>query len=279
MESDITQEIVEDIKRVAHRLGKTTLSRSEYFQQGKFNHYQVYDGGQNWTDLCEMAGIKPETKQPVSDETYFHRLSKATAALGRYPKASERKEYGLNMSKRRYPTLASFIEKAIELGYVANLREGGLQKGLKFRESESQSEIIELIKNALHKIGQQKRPVPPIPLNTKRTKWERTGIAGFPYAPQEEQGVLALFTILCSEHILPWQILDISAGKGIDATCFDETQNKEIQVELKYILSKGSWNHPFADLDYVVCWENRWQDFPKPVIEIGKLIRETQQRH
>jgi len=275
MESDITQAIVEDIKRVAKRLGKTTLSRSEYYQQGKFNHYQIYDGGRNWTDLCEMAGINPETKQPVSDDTYFHRLAKATEALGRYPKASERKKYRLNMSKRRYPTFTSFIEKAIEFGYVDDLREGKVQKISKSKDAESPPEIVKLIKNALHKSGQQERPVPPIPLNTKRTKWERTGLAGFPYAPQEEQGVLALFTILCSEHILPWQILDISAGKGIDATCFDETENKEIQVELKYILSKGSWNHPFDDLDYVVCWENRWPDFPKPVIEIGKLIRET----
>lgn len=29
------------------------------------------------------------------------------------------------------------------------------------------------------------------------------------------------------------------------------------------------------NLDYVVCWENRWQDFPKPGIEIGLLLRET----
>ncbi len=32
---------------------------------------------------------------------------------------------------------------------------------------------------------------------------------GFPYAPQEEQGVLAIFAILCSKKILPWQILDL----------------------------------------------------------------------
>jgi hypothetical protein len=65
MESDTTQAIVEDIKRVAHRLGKATLSRSEYYQQGKFTHYQIYDGGRSWTILCELAGIKPETKQLV----------------------------------------------------------------------------------------------------------------------------------------------------------------------------------------------------------------------
>jgi hypothetical protein len=179
------------------------------------------------------------------------------------------------MSRRRYPTLTDFINRAIELGYVDNLREGKRQGASASDDKESPPKIVMLIKNALRNRGQKERPVPPIPRNTKRSKWERTVLSGFPYAPQEEQGVLSLFTILCSEHILPWQILDLCAGKGIDATCFDETENKEIQVELKYILSKGSWNHPFDALDYVVCWENRWRDFPKPVIEIRKLVRET----
>ena len=53
--------------------------------------------------------------------------------------------------------------------------------------------------------------------------------------------MLALFAILCAKGILPWQILDISPGKGIDATCYDERNQQEIQVELKYILSKGNW--------------------------------------
>ena len=158
---------------------------------------------------------------------------------------------------------------------VEDFREDNPINSSQIKNSEPPSEIVLLIKNALRKRGQKARPVPPIPPNTKRTKWERTGIPGLPYAPQKEQGVLAFFAIFCSERILPWQILDISAGKGIDATCFDENENKEIQVELKYILSKGSWNHPLEDLDYVVCWENRWPDFPKPVIEIGKIMRET----
>lgn len=178
MESDTTQVIVEDIKRVAHLLGKATLSRSEYYQQGKFTHYQIYDGGRNWTILCELAGIKPETKQPVSDETYFQRLAKETGGLGRYPRASERRKFGLNISKRRYPTLTAFIEKAIELGYVENFSEGKLQRTSESEAAVSPPEIVRLIKNALHKSGQQERPIPPIPLNTKRTKWERTGIEG-----------------------------------------------------------------------------------------------------
>jgi len=268
------QAIIEDIKRVAQHLGTKCLGRSEYLQHGKFTAYQIYDGGKNWNTLCKKAIIQTKTKKEVTDEIYFQRLSEAVKTLGRYPRASERKKFGLNVSKKRYPTLTDFIQKAVELGCVQNLFE---KKGAKPHGSLTgapPSEIVDLIKTALHRDERLERSVPPIPLNTKRTKWERTGLAGFPYAPQEEQGVLALFAILCSQGILPWQILDLRAGKGIDATCFDESQQKEIQVELKCLLSKGNWNHPLEQLDYVVCWKNSWPDFPRPVIELSRLIKE-----
>lgn len=267
------QNIIDDIKLVAKQLGTNCLSRSEYIQLGKFTMYQIYDDGKSWNSLCEKAGIQTKTKKEVTDEDYFCRLTQAVKILGRYPRASERKKFGLNMSKSRYPTLPDFIWKAVELGVVEDLFK---KKGIKLvggQAGKHSSEIADLIKIALHKNDLQDRPIPPIPLKTKRTKWGRTGLVGFPYAPQEEQGVLALFAILCTQGILPWQILDISAGKGIDVTCFDESQNKEIQVELKYLLSKGSWNHPLEQLDYVVCWENRWPNFPKPVIELSRLIK------
>lgn len=40
---------------------------------------------------------------------------------------------------------------------------------------------------------------------------------------------------------------------------------REIRVELKHTLSRVSWNHKVEDLDYVVCWENRWPAFQNPL--------------
>jgi hypothetical protein len=118
------------------------------------------------------------------------------------------------------------------------------------------------------------RIIPPIPKSSKRNRWERTDIDGFPYAPQDESGVVALFGILCSQGVLRWQIIDLNSSKGIDCICFDEEAGKEICAELKFLLTRAGWNHPIDQIDYVVCWENRWADFPKPVIELKKLIEE-----
>lgn len=266
--------IVLDIQRIAKRLQVSSLGRSEYLQHGKFSEYKLYDNGMTWGKFCKLAGIKTKENQPVPDETYFKRLVEAVKVLGRYPLASERKKFGLNMSKGRYPTLTEFIKKAVELGHIKDLFEHDNRETEISSSAVESAELVKLIRTTLLKNGDDtKRPVPPIPLKTKRKKWKRTGLSGFPYAPQEEQGVLALFSILCSKRFLPWQILDLSSGKGIDAVCFDETKNREIRVELKHVLSKGSWNHPIEDLDCVVCWENRWKAFPKPVYELKSLIK------
>lgn len=119
------------------------------------------------------------------------------------------------------------------------------------------------------------RPVPPIPRNTKRARWERTGVSGFPYAPQDELGVVALFAILCATGAIGWEIVEMRGGKGIDVTCFDHVMQRELTVELKFLLSRGTWNHRVEDLDHVVCWENRWLDFPKPVVVLNDLLSAT----
>lgn len=260
-----TEAVAEDIRSVASKLGRRTLSRSEYLQHGKYSGYHLYDGGRTWEGLCAAAGIQTKKIEPVSDEVYFERLQRAVASLGRLPKSSERKRFGLNFSKRRWPTFNSFIQTAIERGIIPRpANEIAPQRPVAQKDKRPAATAPPAI------VGS--RPIPPIPASTKRRKWQRTSIEGFPYAPQDEQGVVALFAILCGQGHIPWQILDLNAGKGIDATCYDEEHHQELRVELKYLLSRSSWNHSIEDLDYVVCWESRWPDFPKPVLELRTLV-------
>ena len=267
------QEIVEDIRRVAINLGKKPgdqFGKSEYLNNGaRFSVYDIHDGGLSWEHHCPKAGFKTKATEEVPDEIYFDRLLKAQSALGgRFPKTSERKKFGLNFRKRRWPTLNAFIKEAASKGIVA------LPVSSKVEKVEEALKKDEQPQREAHKeTFESSRPIPPIPERTRRKKWERTGIVGFPYAPQDESGVVALFSVLCAQGIIPWQILDLNSGKGIDAVCYDDRQHREIRVELKHTLSRSNWNHSIDSLDYVVCWENRWRDFPKPVKELKTLVR------
>ncbi len=271
MKNDIERDLIADVKTVASKLGTNMLSRSEYFQHGQYTAYQVYDGGRTWEDVCRAAGLETKKKEPVSDEEYFSRLKQAFKILGRYPKASERKKFGLNFSKRRYSTLKDFIRKAVSLEYVPDLFNDKAEE----ESDETALTITASLGPQSEALEKRPRPIPPIPVETKRTKRERTGVDGFPYAPHDELGVVGLFAILCSKGKIKWQILEMRGGKGIDITCYDEVMGKPIRVELKHTLSKGSWNHRIDDLDVVVCWENRWPDFPKPVLVLSEIVKET----
>lgn len=270
-----TQKIVDDIIKVARRLGlvpgKDKFSRAEYLNNGgRFSYYNLYDGGMNWTYYCEKAGYRPKTViKSISDEVYFKRLRKAIKVLGRRPKTSECKKFGLTFGKKRWPTLGDFIKTATSKGVVKLPNSEKVQRVKKLPNEDKKSSQ----KEHNNVLSEFPRPIPPIPEKTKRKKWERTGIVGFPYVPQDESGVIALFAILCAKGTIPWQIIELNSGKGIDAICYDDQQRREIRVEFKYILSRSNWNHPFDSFDYLVCWENRWPDFPKQVWELKSLIK------
>jgi hypothetical protein len=185
-------DIAADIQRVAGRLGQKALSRTEYLQHGKFSEYHIYDGGRTWGSLCQLAGVAAKTVDPVSDDVYFDRLATAVEQLGRLPKVSERKRFGLTFSKRRNPTLQAFIDHAIALGRLA-------APAVTPVSASSSAPPAVVRSNSSSQVTTAARPVPPIPLDTRRRKWEHTGIDGFPYAPQDELGVVALFGILCSQ--------------------------------------------------------------------------------
>jgi hypothetical protein len=216
------------------------------------------------------AGIATRKKEAVPDEVYFDRLKKAHESLARFPKSSERKKFGLNFSKRRYPTLSAFIARAAQLGYV-DLAKETTKAGTAQEHAVTRVPPPEPSKAA----ETATYPVPAIPVGTKRRRWERTGVEGFPYAPQDESGVVALFAILCARGELgehDWSILELRQGKGIDTTCYDHKLNREIPVELKYKLSKAVWDKRTEDVDFVVCWESAWPDFPRPVVILRELL-------
>jgi len=267
----LNKDIVSDVRRVAEKLGVSVLSRSEYLQYGNYSAYHLYDGGATWEDYCTAAGLSTKRIIPIEDEVYFANLVHAVEVLGRLPKTSERKTFGLNFSKRRYPTFTNFIETAQKLGII----ETSVTKVVETAKT-NQSDFSQIDTQTNDKHPEPPdvtlRSVPPIPAKTRRTKWERTGVEGFPYAPRDESGTVALFGILCAQGIIKWQIVDLTNGKGIDAICWDDESGREIKVELKHTLSRASWNHSVDDLDYVVCWENRWSDFPKPVVCLRNLL-------
>ena len=265
------KKILNDIIKVSQLIGKENeekFGRDEYLNhpEARYSKYDIYDNGKDWNYWAKELGFNTMAKNEITDDEYFSNLQQAINHLGRFPKVSERKNLNLNFSKRRWSTLNDFIHEAINNKKVKVPRD--LLVELK-NEKQSQLIKVDIPEQKIKNLGF----VPPIPVYAKRNKWERTNIIGFPYSPQDESGVIALFAIMCVERDVPYEILELNSGKGVDGILYDLNLKKELFFELKYILSKGSWNHPFDSFDILICWESKWLDFPKPVLELKELLK------
>jgi hypothetical protein len=275
---DKEAEIVGDVRKVGLALGKVPgrdrFGKREYITAGgRFSQYYLYDGGRGWEFYCRKAGYEPKTKSGVSDPDYAERFRRACGELGRPPRKSEYKNYGLSCNKRRrgdihqlYATIASEIFGR----RPATATPAAAEKGEAPPDTSREARKSENVQNT--HIGRTRRHVPPIPKNIRGKKWEQIGIDGFPYAPHHEMGVVAIFAILCSRGRLPLQITYVTSGTGTDGVCWDEEAQEEVRVEFKKILAKSSFDKSLGSFDMLVCWENRWPDFPKRVIELKGFV-------
>ncbi|MBI3099000.1 MAG: hypothetical protein HYY93_12275 [Planctomycetes bacterium] len=282
MSSDKDQ-ILADIKKAGRRLQKRDgdpFSFPEYRRAGgTFSQPDILRNGE-WIALSGEVGYSPSpmAKAHVPDQEYFDRLSTAVKSLGRLPKSHERRDWGLALPTRRWGgTLGKFYQDAARKGVIPA---GLLGRHAEACQSDGEETAVLERASALavdSPAPRMPRAIPPIPAHSKRKKWEQTNLPGlgFPYAPHDENGVVALFAILCANRTIHSQILELNGGKGIDGVCWDDDQQREIRVELKYKLASSGWNHPMDSFDRVVCWENRWSRFPRSdaVIELRKLLR------
>ena len=274
-------EKLRDIRRIKVLLDAHKLSYPQYRDVGgKYSKGQIYSDGDTWDDLCAECGIQIDRRNdPIPDEVYFKRLKSFIDTEGRLPKSSERKKAGLNFSKSRWNSFDAFLSEAIERGIVPPSLAPQFEEN-SYIESAQDKPSHPLASPISTQSSHPDRSIPPPPLRPLRSKprWKRIDIPGFPYAPQDENAVIALFAILCHCGIIPWQILDLNSGQGIDCICHNGETHRELRVEFKLVLSRTSWNHSIEDFDVVIYWENKWHDFPKQVIELSPLLEKKEVR-
>lgn len=255
-----------DVERIKTRLGLTRLLLREYLDAGgEFSRSQLYSDGHT----LDTVGLAPDdVNVPVADEVYLGRLKQFIEREGRLPKSREKRLAGLNFSTGRWGSLGAFLEFAAKKGVIPNALVSGRGPILPVSPALSgQSPVVMGTETA---VAVQERELPPIPKKSKWKKWSRIDEPGFPYAPHDELGVVALFAILCSHGKLPYQLVGATGGQGTDSVCWDENNRRHLNIEFKYVLSKTTWNHPLNEVDVVVCWRSTWPDFTKEVLELSR---------
>lgn len=72
---------------------------------------------------------------------------------------------------------------------------------------------------------------------------------------------------------MPFILIDLNGGKGIDADCYNIKTESYVKVEFKHTLRESSFNHDLNICDIIICWINKWKDVGKEIIELSEVLK------
>ncbi len=79
------EELINDLRQVANKLQKDSVTHNEYDQQGKFNSHIFGRRFGGWLNALEKAGLQKTRNYNITDEEAFQNLENIWIKLGRQP--------------------------------------------------------------------------------------------------------------------------------------------------------------------------------------------------
>lgn len=101
---------------------------------------------------------------------------------------------------------------------------------------------------------------------------ERLEGAPLGYAPENEQGVVFLFSYLAKR----WRLKVEKIRQGFpDCIAYQKTHGAEKKVRIEFEFKSKNFKHPPRGCDWIVCWEHNWPRVPKSlrVVELRKEFK------
>lgn len=112
-------ELLEDLRRVARKLGRDTVTISEYTEHGLGHATTIQRRFRSWFKALEDAGLKPSRSRiGISDEELFENLRAVWMSLGRQPSYGEIKTplslYSAGTYEKRFGSWSQALERFVE---------------------------------------------------------------------------------------------------------------------------------------------------------------------
>ncbi len=255
--------ILEQIRRVAEELGGTAPTSAEFTARSGISIGSVRGRFGCWGAAVRRAGLSPDPRARLSDEMLFYAMRAAFLEAGRVCSAAR---FDVTCRHRA----STFIR-----------RFGSWRRSLlAFREwLERTCEAFPYTEQLPDQLGP--RGVSPGPRHSpgraagQGNYGEPINFRGMLHAPVNEQGVVFLFGMICSD--LGFQVESIQHGyPDCEVKCRfpgRRTVWRRLRIEFEF-LSSGfrAGGHDPTSCDLVVCWVHDWQQCPLEVLELRSVI-------
>jgi hypothetical protein len=109
---------IEDIKRIAHLLGKKAITQADYDDSGKYSSSAIRARFGSWFVALEKAGLEKTRNLGITNEEYFLNLEKVWRTLGRQPVGVDMRKplsaYSADAYADRFGTWRKALEAFVE---------------------------------------------------------------------------------------------------------------------------------------------------------------------
>jgi Homing endonuclease associated repeat len=270
--------LVSQLKEVAERLGKKSVSRSEFLRETGISEARVYKHFDSWNELVKATALEPIDSTRIKEDELFRAMRDAFLAAGKI--CTQRKfdklcRYNLSVYKRR--GWGNWIGVLARFGEWASANAPDFPFMADLPPAPPQNTPPELAGDT----GENQRTVPRSTLAPWSAKGSRhygsfLNFRGLLHAPINESGVVFLFGMVAQE--LGYVVESIRPGfpdceaKRRVSKSGDTWERVRIEFEFasRTFLTHG---HNVAHCDVIVCWEDNWHDCPIEVLELRTAIQ------
>lgn len=266
IQSPSRQELIDRIRDLAEKLGKRSISRSEFIRGTGINEHHVSKHFGSWNEFVGEAGLEPHmANRRVDDDDLMLAMHEAFATAGTLTRARFRQHgrYSADVYSKRFGgwrnallALREWVEEQqIDAPYLVDLPTGAARPTA---------------------IGPTRSgPVGVWPPSGRTQYGPFLNFRGLQHAPINEQGVVYLFGMIAFD--LGYVVEGIGTGfpdceakravdRGGDAW-------ERVRIEFEY-RSRNFYvhGHDPARCDVLVCWEDNWPECPLEVLELRSAV-------
>lgn len=112
------EELIKDLKSVATKLKKNSVTTEEYKKYGKFHPCTLHRKFSSWLSALKEAGLQKTRNYKICDEELFKNLEEIWVKLGRQPHHSDIQKalskYSSNAYMRRFGTWRKALKAFVE---------------------------------------------------------------------------------------------------------------------------------------------------------------------
>jgi len=267
------EDLLAKAKEAASKLGRKTISRSEFSRLTGISSNQVYQHFDGFNDFYAQAGLIPY-KQNVrlEEDQLFSAMRDTFVELGSIvtrTKFDKHFRFSVDVFKKRglnWSAALVAFRKWVEQNdptfpYLEQLPEEGTQS----------NSVSNPAAPLLHPNSNNLQTWSPI---GGRQYGEYISFRGLLHAPINEQGVVFLFGMLAAElgfvvEMVTTGFPDCEAKRRVGKERWERTR-----IEFEYQSRNfNSHGHDPNGCDLVVCWEHNWPECPVEVLELKTSIK------